>query len=140
MNSKESSDQTLDYVGAYAIMMDSLVGADGDDLDSDDLEQLFAWEEDGEVSDGWRSDWEGTIWDLKRIPVADIWVHPRYALDQDKLDEYMSLDGSTAPPILLHPDGHPLDGQHRLRAAELRGDETILAWVPRSFNRGRIRT
>lgn len=133
----EQSGKTLDYIGAYAIMMDAM--AAHDDLDAEDSDQIIAWEEDGGVDENWRLEWEGTIWDLKQMPVADLWVDPRFEMDDEKVDSYVDMDRSTAPPILLHPDGHPLDGQHRLRAAERRGDETILAWVPRSFGRGRLR-
>ena len=58
---------------------------------------------------------------------------PRFEFDEDVASEYASMDASTSPPILLNSDGHPLDGQHRVRAAVLRGDENILAWVPSNY-------
>lgn len=133
-----AEEKTLDYIDAYAIMMDALDDGSGD-LDAEESEQIIAWEEDGEVSAEWRFQWKNTVWDLERVPVADpwLWVDTRFFLDNDKVAEYVRMDARTAPPILLHPDGHPLDGQHRLLAAIRRGDKTILAWVPRTLSRGR---
>lgn len=135
---RAASDETLNAKGAYAIMMSAMAARDSEELDEDDVEQLIAWEENGEVSENWISDWGNETWELRRVKVADLWVDPHWQMDDEKVAEYAAMDPADAPPILLHWDGHPLDGQHRLAAAEMRGDETILAWVPRRFGMGRI--
>lgn len=126
---KTRKTKTLDYIGAYRIMIQA--ANSDDDMEPEDAERMIAFEEYGEVEPSWTERYEHTIWDLKKIPLKDVWVNSEYYISDEKVDEYASLPARDAPPILIGKTGHPLDGQHRVLAAKKRGDKTILAWVPR---------
>ena len=60
------------------------------------------------------------------IPVREV-----YVVDLGKAERYAKLAGESFPPITLRVDGSIADGNHRMRAAFMRGDSVILARVPR---------
>jgi hypothetical protein len=113
-------------------MMDALAGVEEEEeLEPEESLLIVEWEEDGRVGDDWTREWSGTTWELRRVPVHTLHVDRSYYIDENKIRRYVNTPGGRFPPLLLHPDGHPLDGQHRLLAAKRRGDKTIMAWVPR---------
>ena len=46
--------------------------------------------------------------------------------DGDKVRLYASLPAATAPPVRVRCDGRIADGWHRLAAARMRGDKSVL--------------
>jgi hypothetical protein len=128
-----ATEKTLDYVGAYGVMIRALAGVGREEggLTPEESQLIADWKRSHKVGDYWTSEWAGTVWELRRVPVRTLHVDRSYYIDQEKIRRYVNTPSGRFPPLLLHPDGHPIDGQHRLLAAKRRGDKTIMAWVPR---------
>ena len=68
-------------------------------------------------------------YELKRVPVEGLKLDI-YDIHDVMVDEYVALDPSTQPPIILNPIHNLIiDGNHRANAAAKRGDKEILAYV-----------
>lgn len=68
-------------------------------------------------------------YELRRIPVEGLKLGI-YAIDDQLVGDYESLDASTQPPIVYNPIHNLIiDGNHRANAAAKRGDQDILAYV-----------
>lgn len=69
----------------------------------------------------------GGEYDLKDIPVSKL--NQSNEVDSDLATKYAKRN-TPLPAVVLDGDGRLRDGNHRLAAAKLRGDETIKAYVP----------
>lgn len=77
-------------------------------------------------------DWinQNKIFKLKDVSISSIpQVVKGVGLNKDNIDDYAKKDLSDAPPIVLHKDGHIIDGNHRLLAFKAQGAQTIKAYV-----------
>lgn len=79
---------------------------------------------------------EDTVWMLRTLNVSDIeGHHDGHDKSEEFVKEYAEIK-TDFPPIIVEPDEDrpgkykTIDGQHRLGAAKLRGDQTIRAYVP----------
>lgn len=68
-------------------------------------------------------------YELKEIPVDS--VKRSVSLPNEVSREYAKRE-TPIPPIVLDPTNGVVDGNHRLTAAKIRGQETISAYVPKS--------
>lgn len=51
-------------------------------------------------------------------------------VDQSRVDKFAQMDAKGQPAIVVGSDERPIDGKHRILAAQARGDSTISAYVP----------
>lgn len=66
---------------------------------------------------------------LKEVNVCDLDVEG-YGFSQSLADDYALLPSISSPPIVIDSDGTSiLDGYHRVHAAIIRIDKTIMAYV-----------
>ena len=73
---------------------------------------------------------QNKIFKLKDVSISSIpQVVKGVGLNKDNIDDYAKKDLSNAPPIVLHKDGHIIDGNHRLLAFKAQGAQTIKAYV-----------
>ena len=69
--------------------------------------------------------------ELKQVKVAGLgWERFRWSTKAEQRSQLFAALSTEFPPIILNPLGLVQDGAHRVRAAELRGDELIWAYVP----------
>src|SRR5436190_22914423 len=64
----------------------------------------------------------------RRIPIGSLLPADSPRLEGERIDHVRALADATVdlPPILVHrPSMRVIDGMHRLRAAQLRGEETV---------------
>ena len=65
---------------------------------------------------------------LKRLPTSSLNSY-EWEFNDALANEYANMD-TEIPPIVYDPLARPIiDGTHRVRASEIRGDKTILAYV-----------
>lgn len=50
------------------------------------------------------------------------------AVDRADAERYSKMPAETSPPIVIDLNGISVDGQHRLAAARIRGDKTIMVY------------
>lgn len=67
-------------------------------------------------------------WELKDVPVSSLKVEDDYSPEVAR--HYADQPAESAPPSVVSSDGVVLDGNHRVIAARLRGDDTVQAYVP----------
>ncbi len=69
-------------------------------------------------------------YDLRNIPISTLDIDGGVLIDDDRVEEYSSLNPESAPPIVYDPiHNRIIDGYHRANAASMRGEKTISAYV-----------
>lgn len=69
---------------------------------------------------------------LKNIDINSI-EEPTFLIDDDKVSEYMEIDTSTIPPIVIECENginYIVDGCHRYFTKKKLGETKILAYIP----------
>lgn len=96
---------------------------------------LLRWDGSGgdaDVVDGYREVLEWPEWRRLEVLLDQIETHD--GVDGDTADEYAGRPLRTAPEVVLVPGRgrrwSALDGSHRVRAAQARGDAAHPAFVP----------
>ncbi len=72
---------------------------------------------------------EFTHYRLEKLPISKTNVL-HHNFDPTLASEYSKMSSDTSPPIVFDPiNKEIIDGFHRVRAAMIRGDKTIIAYV-----------
>jgi hypothetical protein len=69
-------------------------------------------------------------YELRDVPTDELKTRGSTELKQNQIQEYAKLPAETAPPVVADENGQIINGNRRLEAARLRGDETVKAYVP----------
>lgn len=96
---------------------------------NDHLDQLQKFVDTGKLPDDWARDFSNTEWVLCDYPIQLISI-PFGLMEAERALAYRTRDPKTRPPIILDFNNQIMQGRHRVVGAFLRGESSILAYIP----------
>lgn len=96
---------------------------------NDHLSFLEKFIKNGELPADWERDFADVEWYLCDYPIHLLSV-PLGLMEPNRATAYRNRDPKTRPPIILDFNNRIVQGRHRLVGAFMRGETSILAYVP----------
>lgn len=96
---------------------------------NDHLHFLEKFIETGKLPDDWARDFSNVEWFLCDYPIQLVNV-PFGLMEAERALAYRARDPNTRPPIILDFSNQIMQGRHRVMSAFLRGETSILAYIP----------
>ena len=100
-----------------------------EELINDHLSFLEKFVETGKLPDDWARDFANVEWFLCDYPIQFANI-PLGLMEADRALAYRTHDPETRPPIVFDFNNKIIQGRHRLIGAFLRGETSILAYIP----------